>query len=188
MLDSLLPWTQARTSFPEVPVEWSGLLSTTIFLDLCSEEGPALEVKEASFAAMYSAVQAYTKYEEDWSAAELYLACRGLALSNCLIDIYIPLYGLPVVEEILGRFYSAISNPVRLRIVLQLRSAEGLLSVAEVAEYLNYSDRLQSVRRHLRILHEARIIERHWEEGVGSYQYDRRAILAYLELTQEALL
>jgi len=145
-------------------------------------------VKELSFASLYNAVRTYSKYAEDWSEAELYLASRSLVHNHFLRDIYPPVSGTLVVREILGKFYSAMANPERCNIVLVLRGAGGLLSVTEIAEQLNRLDKIQSVRRHLRILHEVRIVERHWEDGAGRYQYDRRAIMANLELTQEAIL
>ncbi len=124
----------------------------------------------------------------DWSAAELYLACRGIVASGCLMDVSPPSTVTPVEREILRLFYAAMANETRLDILLLLYSTGGLLSVGEITECIGSLDRIQSVRRHLRILHEVRVLERHWEDGSGRYQYDKRAVMAYLELTQEVLL
>ena len=187
LLTSLLLWTQDEEQYPVIPERWCGLLSTSIFMDLCAGTGPALEVEEPTFASMYSAVRDYSKYEE-WSEAELYLACKSLAVNRLLVDIYEPALDTPVVQKILAKFYSAMANSDRLKIVLLLQGAGNLLSVSEIAECLGCSDKMQSIRRHLRILYDVRIVERHWEDGAGRYQFDERAILANLELTQETVL
>lgn len=147
-----------------------------------------LEVKELTFASLYEAVHSYSKYTEEWAEAELYLACKSLTVNHFLLDIFPPMPVTAIVRRILGEFYSAMSNSERLKIVLLLRGVGGLLSVTEIAEQVGSLDKVQSVRRHLRILHDARIIERHWEDGAGRYQFDMRAIMANLELTQEVVL
>ena len=157
-------------------------------MDLCAIVGPALEVQRADFAALFRAVRSYEKYAEDWASAELYLACRGLARSACLLDISPPTCGNAAVREILVKFHAAMASRDRLNIVMLLRGANSLLSVSDVAAMLGRSHQMQSVRRHLRVLREARLVERHWDAGTGRYQHDRRAILANLELAEEVLL